>query len=573
MERKDLAFSRSLGTLLHISSLPSLYGIGNFGKAAYEWVDFLQDAKQSYWQILPLNPTGKGDSPYQSFSAFAGNPYFIDFDILRDEGLLERGEYADMKWGRVETLVDFKRVYKYREAVLRKAYVRFADDAAIDEFIASNEWMEQYGLFLIIKKAQRHKPWMQWSEALRARDADALRKIKANYAADLRYHAFVQYQFKRQWDALHAYANEKGIEIIGDIPIYVSLDSADVWSNPELYQLGADGYPLEVSGCPPDSFAKDGQLWGNPLYDWDYLAKTGYLWWLRRLRSSFALYDVLRLDHFRGLESYFAIPYGAKSAAGGSWRPGPGRDFIDAVKAEMPEARIIAEDLGYLTDEVRGLLEYSGYPGMKIIQYAFDAREAGDYVPYKYGANSIAYTGTHDNDTIRGWSRNAPPECIRDTMEYIGISHRRDVPNSMIRLTLQTGSNLAVIPMQDWLGLGGETRMNTPSTVGGRNWRWRMRAADMEPKLSESIAAMAAIYGRGAGAGRTGGDDEDTGRSSGAGRSDDDNGDSDSGDDTTRSSGAGRSDDDNSDSGSGDDTTRSSGAGRSDDENIVEMGE
>ena len=489
-------FNRSSGVLLHISSLPSPYGIGSFGNTAYEWVDFLHGAGQRFWQILPLNPTGKGDSPYQSFSAFAGNPYFIDFDMLREEGLLERNDYADLNWGGTANLVDFKKIYKNRETVLRKAYSRFSDDDALEEFLANNNWFEQYSLFLLIKKAQKLRHWMKWDEPFKTRQQDALIKIKHDFSKDIRYHAFVQYQFQRQWEALHAYANANKVEIIGDIPIYVSLDSADVWSNPGLFQLGKDGFPIEISGCPPDSFSKDGQLWGNPLYDWDAMAKTDYDWWLQRLRSSFDLFDVLRFDHFRGLESYFAIPYGSKTAMDGAWKPGPGKDFIDAIKHALPDARIIAEDLGFLTKEVRDLLEYSDYPGMKLLQYAFDSREAGDYVPYRYSVNTVTYTGTHDNDTIKGWCKRAPHDCISESMEYIGLRSRRDLPMGMIRLAMQSASNLLIVPMQDWLELDGSARMNTPSTVGGRNWRWRLERSAISSKLAASMARMTKIYGR-----------------------------------------------------------------------------
>ena len=489
-------FSRSAGVLLHISSLPSPYGIGSFGDIATEWVDFLHSAGQRYWQILPLDPTGKGDSPYQSFSAFAGNPYFIDFDMLCEEKLLERGECAGLHWGRSEKYVDYGLIYKNRKRVLRKAFSRFKDDDAIDEFIARNQWFEQYGLFLLIKKEHKLRPWMEWDEQYRTKQKDALEAIKARFQDDLRYLAFVQYQFERQWSKLRAYAKKKDVEIIGDIPIYVSLDSADVWSNPELFQLGEDGCPTEVAGCPPDSFSSDGQLWGNPLYDWDKIAETGYKWWMRRLRNSFNRYDVLRLDHFRGLESYYAIPYGAKSATLGEWKPGPGKGFIDAIKATMPDAHIIAEDLGFLTDEVRDLLKYSGYPGMKLLQYAFDIREMGDYVPYKYNANTVAYTGTHDNNTVKGWGKDAPEDCVRNAMEYAGLRRKRDLPQGMIRMALLSGSNLAVIPMQDWLKLDSDARMNIPATVGGNNWKWRLRKSQINDKLADKMARMTELYGR-----------------------------------------------------------------------------
>ena len=487
---------RSSGVLLHVSSLPSLYGIGNFGETARRWIDFLKDAGQSYWQILPLGPTGKGDSPYQSFSAFAGNPYFIDFNTLFEDGLLTREEFNGFRWVRSDNMVDYGLVYKNREAVLRKAFSRFSDDAALDDFLERNSWFEDYGLFLLSKYDQKLKPWMEWDEPLRARRPQALDSIKKRYSEYFRYHVFVQYQFERQWNALRAYANSNGVEIIGDIPIYVSLDSADVWSSPGLFQLGEDGYPLEISGCPPDSFSDEGQIWGNPLYDWEVMEKKNFQWWIQRLQGSFELFDMLRFDHFRGLESYFAIPYGAKTAMDGKWNHGPGKRFIDVINNSFPDARIIAEDLGFLTKEVYDLLKYSGYPGMKLLQYAFDTREAGDYIPHRYSSNSVVYTGTHDNDTLKGWGAQAPRECVCNAMSYIGIRRKKDLTEGMLRLALQSRSNIAIIPMQDWLNLGSEARMNTPATVGGNNWKWRMKKSDINRRLAEYMAKMTAIYGR-----------------------------------------------------------------------------
>jgi len=487
---------RSAGVLLPVSSLPSPYGIGNFGEDARKWVDFLHEAGQSYWQILPLTPTGKGDSPYQSFSAFAGCPFFVDLDTLCEEGLLKREEYDNLNWGRSKNRVDYMTVYRKREPVLRKAFSRFDDDASLDGFVEKNPWFEHYSLYMVIKVAQGLHPWMDWDEPLRNRRPEAIARIRKEFAQELRYHAFVQYQFDKQWGELRAYANTKNVSIIGDIPIYVSLDSADVWENHDLFQLDENNIPIEIAGCPPDAFSSEGQLWGNPLYCWDAMAKTGYEWWTQRLRKSFDLFDVLRLDHFRGLESYFAIPYGDTTASNGYWKPGPGKDFIDVVERTVPDASIIAEDLGFLTDEVRDLLEYSTYPGMKIVQYAFDEREVGDYIPYGYDINSVAYTGTHDNDTTKGWSKHAPRACIKLAKDYMGTRRKRDIPLNMIRQALQSRSNLAVIPMQDWLGLGSSARFNTPSTVGGINWRWRVKKSVLTPQLADIISKMTSMYGR-----------------------------------------------------------------------------
>ena len=479
-----------------VSCLPSKYGIGSFGKVARKWIDFLHEAKQSFWQILPLSPTGFGDSPYQSFSAFAGNPYFIELDELRDEGLLEETDYVGIRWYESNNRVDYATLYKHRESVLRKAFSRFRDKNKLDEFVKKNEWLNDYGLYMVIKESQGNRSRMEWEEPLRTRNPDVIEKIIKDKSEDIRYHAFVQYKFYSQWKALKNYSNEKGIQIIGDIPIYVSMDSADVWANPELYQLDENNMPIEVSGCPPDSFAEGGQLWGNPLYDWDKMLESGYIWWIERLRKSFELYDLVRLDHFRGLESYFAIPYGDETAKRGIWKPGPGKGFIDAIKTALEDAKIIAEDLGYLTDEVYELLKYSSYPGMKLTQYAFDDREAGDYLPHNYERNTVVYPGTHDNDTLKGWVKTAPKSCVSDAMEYTGIYCKRALPNAMIRLTLQSASSLAVIPMQDWLGLGSKARINTPGAVGGSNWCWRMNERDINSKLAKRIADMTSTFGR-----------------------------------------------------------------------------
>ena len=496
MEKEQKSTTRTAGILLPVSSLPSKYGIGSFGEVARKWVDFLYDAKQSYWQILPLSPTGFGDSPYQSFSAFAGNPYFIELDELRDEGLLEETDYNGIRWYKSKNCADYAALYQYRGKVLQKAFSRFNDTNALDGFISQNQWLEDYGLYMVIKESQGNKSWVEWEEPLRTRQPDVIEKIKSGKSEEIRYHAFVQYKFYSQWKALKDYSNKKGIQIIGDIPIYVSMDSADVWANPELYQLDENNIPKEVSGCPPDSFAAGGQLWGNPLYDWDKMSENGYLWWIERLRKSFELYDVVRLDHFRGLESYFAIPYGDKTAKRGVWKQGPGKGFIDAIKAALKDAKIIAEDLGYLTDEVYELLKYSGYPGMKLIQYAFDDREAGDYLPHNYEVNTVVYPGTHDNDTLKGWVKTAPESCVSDALLYTGVCCRRKLPDAMIRLVLQSSSSLAVIPVQDWLGLGSKARINTPSTVGGKNWCWRMNEKNINNILAKRIAETTSLFGR-----------------------------------------------------------------------------
>lgn len=497
MDRKPDIPRRAAGVLLPVSSLPCAYGIGAFGKEARNWIDFLRRAGQQYWQVLPLGPTSFGDSPYQSFSAFAGNPYFIDLDTLQAEGLLQPDEYRGIDWGEEPGRVDYSALYKHREAVLRKAYARFEGWEQLRIFREEHaQWLEDYALYMAVKATQGQKAWYQWEAPLRLRLPAALAECGVRLRQDIEYHVFVQYLFFTQWNALRRYANERGVQVIGDIPIYVAMDSADVWANRELFELGEEGGPAEVSGCPPDSFAPEGQLWGNPLYNWPHMAQTGYAWWICRLRASFALYDVLRIDHFRGLESYYAIPAGHADACFGVWKPGPGMDLIDAIQAGVPEARIIAEDLGFLTDDVRQLLAKSGYPGMKVLQFAFDSREESDYSPYNYGYNNVVFTGTHDNDTMAGWAETAPAKDVEHAMEYVNIGDKKELPRAFIRLAMQSGAALAMVPLQDWLGLGSEARMNIPSTLGGNNWRWRALPGACTAALAQEMLDMTKLYGR-----------------------------------------------------------------------------
>ena len=491
-------FARSSGILLHISSLHSPYGIGTLGRAAYEWVDFLCACGQKYWQLLPHGPTGYGDSPYQTFSVFAGNSYFVDLDILCSEGLLERSDYVDVRWSCSDGLVNYGALYEFREPVLRKAYSRFDDKDALKEFMDLHPWAKPYGLYMAIKATQNQRCWTQWDNSLRLHEPDVIKQMQVELSEDILYHVFVQYKFYSQWDALRCYANEKGVRIIGDISIYAACDSADVWLNTELFQLDENNYPTMVAGCPPDGFTADGQLWGNPLYDWDALAKTDYEWWITRLKSGFELYDVLRIDHFRGFESYYAIPYGDTNAVNGHWKQGPGMNLINSIKRAFPNKLVIAEDLGYLTENVRKLLKDSGYPGMKILQFAFDTREGevNEYLPYNYERNSVVYPGTHDNDTMLGWCHSAPEDSVAKAMEYVGVYQKSDLPRAIIRLAMQSTSDLAIIQMQDWLNLGSEARMNTPSVVDGNNWRWRIRGSDLTTELAMSIAGITSLYGR-----------------------------------------------------------------------------
>jgi 4-alpha-glucanotransferase len=491
---------RAAGILLAVSSLPSRYGIGSFGEAARRWVDFLEEAGQRYWQILPLSPTSWGDSHYQSFSAFAISPYYIDLDILRDQGLLG-GNETEAPWGRRADRTDYAALYRHRETVLRRAFGRFREDprfsGAFADFRAKHaRWLADYSLFMALKKKKRGLSWTEWDEPLRFRDEAALDRRRDGCSRDMEYHSFVQYLAYNQWEAVKGYANSRGISVIGDMPIYVAMDSADIWANSGLFQLDHERRPLRVSGCPPDPFSAAGQLWGNPLYRWDVIERAGFAWWLSRLRVSFSLYDVVRIDHFRGFESYYSIEAGASGAGGGEWVKGPGLAFIEAVNTGLPGANIIAEDLGYLTPGVKALLKASGYPGMKVLQFAFDSRESSDYMPYTYERNCVVYTGTHDNDTSLGWFKTARPEDAALAMEYFGLENPRNGNWAFIRAALSSVARLAVIPMQDYLDLNNDARMNTPSTTGGNNWRWRMLPGACNSALARKIGGLTRIYGR-----------------------------------------------------------------------------
>lgn len=493
MSRKKI---RAAGILLPVSSLPSPYGIGTFGAAAYNFADFLAEAGQKYWQILPLGPTSYGDSPYQSFSAFAGNPYFVDLDKLCEEKLLTAEECAAKPWGKNSKQVDYATIFHLREPLLRLAFSRFKGHSALKKFRAENAgWIEDYALYMAVKAKMELKSWTEWDEDIRLRKPDALKKYERELKGDVDYHIFVQYMFFKQWSELKAYVNSRGVKIIGDIPIYVSLDSADVWANGEFFLLDENRLPIDVAGCPPDYFSADGQLWGNPLYRWDVLKADGYDWWMKRLDASLLLYDVLRIDHFRGLESYYAIPFGSKNARTGEWRKGPGMDFIGEVHKRFGTSNIIAEDLGFMTRAVQKLLRDSKFPGMKVLEFAFDAREQSDYMPHNYSENCVVYTGTHDNDTIRGWLETAKKADVKCSLDYLGSS-KADANWAFIRAAFSSVGRLAIVPMQDYLDLGSSARINIPSTVGGNNWRWRMSKTAASKALAKKIARLTRLYGR-----------------------------------------------------------------------------
>ena len=481
---------RSSGVLMSMSSLPSNYGIGTMGKCAYKFVDFLKASGQKYWQLLPLGPTSYGDSPYASFSTFAGNPYFIDLEMLVKDGLLKTAELKAMDWGSDPSRVDYGRIYESRFAVLRKAFKRgakkFAQELAAfrDE---NSRWLLNYALYMAVKAHFGMKSWTEWpDEDIRLHKAEAVEKYSELLKEDVDFYSFLQYLFYKQWDALRAYAHEKGIEFIGDIPIYVALDSADVWSEPQFFQLDDQNKPVEVSGVPPDAFTEDGQLWGNPLYDWDAMRNDGYGWWLRRIDGARRLYDVIRFDHFRGLESYWSVPVSETTAKNGTWKPGPGMGLISVLQGWFKDLRLIAEDLGYLTPEVAALLRDSGLPGMKILQFAFDAHGDSNYLPHLCSFNSVCYIGTHDNDTVMGWLDTVGKEDLKFASAYMHITEDEGWCWGLIRTGMSTPSNLFVMQMQDILELGGECRMNTPGTSSG-NWQWRMLPNAIDKKLSKKL--------------------------------------------------------------------------------------
>ena len=488
---------RESGILMHITSLPGPYGVGTMGKSAYRFVDFLKKSGQSLWQILPLTPTGYGDSPYQSCSTYAGNHYLIDLDLLIGEGLLEKEDIADINWGENEKRVDFGLLYNNRLNVLRKAYSRFETNEEFEQFCRENgSWLSDFALFMALKDANGGKPWYQWEKGLKTREPDAIWKARQEHYEQVRFYRFVQFLFDKQWNALKTYAHENGVKIIGDVPIYVPLDSADVWSNPELFQLDEKLDPVAVAGCPPDAFSDDGQLWGNPLYRWDVHENDGFSWWIRRMAAAGTRYDIVRIDHFRGFESYWSVPYGDTTARNGKWVKGPDMAFINAISKALPEVAMIAEDLGFITDEVQALRDGSGYPGMKVLGFAFDSREPSDYLPYTYSANSVCYTGTHDNMTTRQWFETADADAVAYAAEYMCLSKEEGYVWGMIRTALSSVSNMCVVPMQDYLDLGGEARMNFPGTQTGDNWTWRATSEQLSPELARKLRKLTELYGR-----------------------------------------------------------------------------
>ncbi len=490
---------RASGVLMHISSLPGAYGIGTLGDEAYKFVDFLRQAGQTYWQILPVCPVGHGNSPYQSFSSFAGNPLFIDPQKLADEGYLTPDELESAKVFSAADRVDFAEVEEARTALFSAVFLRFVADPPADfaDFCTENaDWLDDYALFMAVREAQGDLPLQQWEASIRTRKPQALAAWRVRSATRIQYHQMLQYFFYRQWTALKAYANANGVYIIGDLPIYVSADSADVWASAHLFALDDEGNPTEVAGCPPDAFSEDGQLWGNPVYDWRMMRLSGYRWWLKRLAAGRRLYDVIRIDHFRAFADYYTIPAGAQTAREGAWHPGPGVRFWRAVKKRLGDIPIIAEDLGFLTEKVFKLVEDTGFPGMKVLQFAFNPSGESIYLPHHYPKNCVVYTGTHDNDTVLGWIAHADPGELAFAQRYLAATDHDDLREKMLTAALASVANTCILPVQDLCALGSEARMNTPSTVGKDNWAWRLTAQQLTPDIAAWLYEKTRLYGR-----------------------------------------------------------------------------
>lgn len=495
---KDSRMDRGAGILLAVTSLPSPYGIGTMGKEAFRFVDMLTDLRQKYWQVLPIGPTSFGDSPYQSFSAFAGNPYLIDLDILIEEGLLKQEEVDGYNWGGRKDDVDYALIYTNRFKVLKSAFNRFdVKKDAFKKFCKDNkEWLEDYSLYMAVKNEKGGSEWLSWEEGLKNRDADTLAAYREKLKEQILFWMFLQYKFFEQWKALKTYANEHGIKIIGDIPLYIALDSADVWADRGQFKLDEEGRPSEVAGCPPDDFSDDGQKWGNPLYDWEKMEAEGFGWWKKRIAANGRIFDIIRIDHFIGVAKYYSIPAQDENARGGRWNKGPGKKLTDMIENTLGKNRIIAEDLGVAVPAVKKLLAKTGWPGMKILLFAFDGNTANEHLPHNYeDGNLVVYAGTHDNETITGYFRDKTEYELAYLYEYLNIKRKDDIPDAIIRAAYASVADIAIMQMQDLLKLGNETRMNFPSTVGC-NWRWRTLKGSLDEERRTWLRTMTLLYRR-----------------------------------------------------------------------------
>ena len=489
---------RASGILMPVFSLCSKYGIGTLGKEAFNFVDFLAKAGQKYWQILPIGITGFGDSPYQSVSAFAGNPYFIDLDLLVKDGYLKEKDFKFLDFGKNPDRIDYESLYKNRYKVLRKAFTVFKSDIPSDFYTFQKEnsyWLENYSLFVAIKDYHNGDPFSCWEEPFLKMDRECINNFKEEYKTELLFNQMIQYFSFKQWFALKDYANKKGVMIIGDMPIYVALDSGDVWSNPNEYQLDKNFKPKRIAGVPPDAFSKDGQLWGNPLYNWKAMKENNYSWWTLRLSHSAKLYDVVRIDHFRAFSAYFSIPYGDKTAKNGKWVKGPGKGFFQAMKNSLGELNIIAEDLGTIDDDVRKLLKFTGFPGMKVLQFAFDPNDESSYLPHNLCKNCITYTGTHDNDTLMGFMKDGDKKSVEFMKKYFNISDNEGFNWGVIKGAMASVADTVIFQMQDFLGLDNSARINTPATCCN-NWQWRIGEGCINDWLAKIIREYTELYYR-----------------------------------------------------------------------------
>ena len=496
--------ARVCGVLMPITSLPSPYGIGTIGKEARKFADFLKASGQSIWQILPVGPTSYGDSPYQSFSTYAGNPYMIDLDTLVEEGLLQQSEITSHYWCGSDEEIDYGAIYYSRFDVLKIAYDRYKqgdDQKAFNTFKRKNsKWLKDYALYMSVKKHFGNKAWPEWDdESIKLRDPKAINRYTRKFRQEIDFWKWIQFEFYKQWADFRAYVNGLGIKILGDMPIYVAMDSADTWANPEVFWLDEERQPVCVAGCPPDYFSETGQLWGNPLYDWDYLEDTGFEWWMGRIAAADKLFDITRIDHFRAFDTYYAIPFGADNAIDGEWIDGPGIEFFNVMRSKLGEIEIVAEDLGELFDSVQELLEESGYPGMKVLEFAFADDDENDFLPHNYTENCVVYTGTHDNDTVIGWYSQAKgwekEHCDQYMKDYVGMDYGDEVNWKFIEAAYKSVANYAIVQMQDVLGLGSEARINIPSTLGS-NWAWRIRKDALNDGIAARLRALAEKYDR-----------------------------------------------------------------------------
>ena len=490
---------RSSGVLMHITSLPGEFGIGTFGKSAYDFVDFLEETKQTYWQILPLTTTSYGDSPYQSFSAVAGNLNLIDFSLLKEDGLLEESDYVNVNFGENPEKVDYALLFEARRPILEKAVANTSKNsevlAEIEKFEAENlSWLADYAEYMAIKESFGYKSFIHWDEDIKKGEQAAREKYRTELQDSIRYYTVTQYFFFKQWLALKEYANEKGIKIIGDMPIYVSADSVEMWTMPELFKVDENNEPLYVAGCPADDFSPTGQLWGNPIYDWEKHKEQGFSWWIYRVQESFKIYDVLRIDHFKGFSDFWQIDKDAENAVNGTWEAGPGIELFQKIKEQLGDLPIVAENLGFIDAKAEKLLDDSGYPGMKILQFAFPGEDNLDR-PHHYTQNSVAYTGTHDNDVVNGWYEKLNESEKELVSEYLNRRDEEKITEAMIRGIYSSVSDYAIVTMQDLLDKDATSRMNVPSTVGG-NWEWRMLAEDLTEERKEFLRNITVRYSR-----------------------------------------------------------------------------